>query len=485
MNDTDFQKSYEEKNRRDYIAAATLGTVVSIPLQLSCSIMDWFMYHHKDNGQLWWTFLKIRIAVASLTALVWFWFHSSRPCHRRIYGITWFTGPLLMVLWLIYAANDPISPYYAGLNIILLAMGLISPWTYKQNLIITLFTLAMYVVVACLIKGQQINYVINNTTFLFLTAAFVIIGSLTNSRQRYHEFLLRFELDKNKRDLEATNHNLEVINNRLAEQNLALAKANQETRTAEMQLVQSEKLASLGRFSAGLMHDVLNPLNYAKTGTFTLRKKCRNLPPELKREFEEILTDVDDGLQRVDNLVSDLRTFTHPGGQAAEDTDVTEVLNTAVKFVSSELKDKNIHVDTAVAPGQKAWISRNHLILVLVNLMENAIDALQDKTFPAGEVPGIRISGEVVNGRSLLSVRDNGPGINAEHLSKVFDPFYTTKDVGKGTGLGLSICFGIMRGYSGNITVASEVGKYCEFSLELPSSRDDVTITEHAEPIRL
>jgi two-component system, sensor histidine kinase PhcS len=481
MNHSKFQSSYEEKNRRDYIAAATLGTMVSIPLQLSCSVMDYFMYYGLDHGRLWWLFLKIRIAVAALTALVWFWFNSRRPCHRRIFGITWFTGPLLMVLWMIYAANDPISPYYAGLNIILLAMGLISPWTYKQNLIITLFTLAMYVVVAYLITGQQINYVINNTTFLFLTAAFVIIGSATSSRQRYHEFSLRFELDKNKQDLEATNRNLEVFNTRLADQNQALAKANQDIREAEMQLVQSEKLASLGRFSAGLMHDVLNPLNYAKTGTFTLRKKAQKLPPEMKAEFEAILTDVDDGLKRVDNLVSDLRTFTHPGGQAAEDADVADVLNMALRFVSSELTEKNVRVETDVAPGQMAWISRNHLILVLVNLTENAIDAFDEKKFPAGETACIRITGTVENGRSFLCVRDNGPGIAPEHLSKVFDPFYTTKDVGKGTGLGLSICFGIVRGYSGVITVVSEPGKFCEFKLELPCSLADVTVADHAD----
>ncbi len=464
----DFQRSLAEKNQRDYIAAATLGSMVSIPLQLSCSIMDYFMYYQRDHGRMWWLFLKVRCAVALLTAVVWFWFKSSRPCHRRIFGITWFTGPLLMVLWMIYMANDPISPYYAGLNIILLAMGLICPWTYKQNAAITIFTLMMYVLVVRSITGQQINYVINNTTFLFLTAVFVVIGSVTNSRHRFHEFSLRFELDKNKRDLENTNHDLEVFNTRLAEQNLALAKANQETRQAEMQLVQSEKLASLGRFSAGLMHDVLNPLNYAKTGAFTLRKKCRNLPPEMRTEFEAILTDVEDGLKRVDNIVSDLRTFTHPGGQAPESTDVAEVLNMSLRFVSSEISAKNIRVDTLVEPGQKAWISRNHMILVLVNLLENAIDALEEKKFPEGQVPTIRITGHAAAGWSFLELHDNGPGIEAENVSKVFDPFYTTKDVGKGTGLGLSICFGIMRGYSGDITVATQRGNFCEFTLKLP-----------------
>jgi two-component system sensor histidine kinase PhcS len=482
MHGPDFHQAYAEQNRRDQITYSTLATMLSIILNLFCSVMDHYVY-----PEYWWLFFKARLCSIFVVILVWFWFQSPiGRKHHRIYGVMWYASPLVMILWLIYRANDPHSPYYAGLNIVLLAVGLLSPWTYIQNLISSIILLVFYVIVCFLMATPQpLSSIINNTTFLLLTAAIVVGGSVVNSRQRYREFSLRFELDKNRKSIEESNRNLETTNAKLAEQNLALAKANQETRAAEMQLVQSEKLASLGRFSAGLMHDVLNPLNYAKTGTFTLRKKCRNLPPELKEEFEAILTDVDDGLKRVDNLVSDLRTFTHPGGQAAEDADVNEVLNMALKFVNSELNEKNVRVEAKVAPGQKAWISRNHLILVLVNLMENAIDALQEKTFAAGERPVISILGESKNGRSFLRVRDNGPGIAPENLSKVFDPFYTTKDVGKGTGLGLSICFGIMRGYSGSITVVSEPGNFCEFSLELPCSLADVTDTEHAEPIRL
>ena len=101
----------------------------------------------------------------------------------------------------------------------------------------------------------------------------------------------------------------------MAEQNEALNKANREIKETEMQLVQSEKMSSLGRFSAGLMHDILNPLNYSRTGLFVLRKKTRRLPPELLAETDDILNDIEDGLKRVDNIVSDLRTFTHPGGR--------------------------------------------------------------------------------------------------------------------------------------------------------------------------
>jgi len=83
--------------------------------------------------------------------------------------------------------------------------------------------------------------------------------------------------------------------------------------------------------------------------------------------------------------------------------------------------------------------------------------------------PTIWIEGRVENGRSLLAIRDNGMGIDAEHLNKIFDPFYTTKDVGKGMGLGLSICYRIVQEYDGRISVKTEPGKFCEFTLEFPA----------------
>jgi two-component system sensor histidine kinase PhcS len=92
---------------------------------------------------------------------------------------------------------------------------------------------------------------------------------------------------------------------------------------------------------------------------------------------------------------------------------------------------------------------------------------MKRKTFGA-EPPRIRIEGRVENGRSILSIRDNGPGIDPEHLDKIFDPFFTTKDVGEGMGLGLSICYSIMQEYGGKISAKTEPGKFCEFTLEFP-----------------
>ncbi len=105
---------------------------------------------------------------------------------------------------------------------------------------------------------------------------------------------------------------------------------------------------------------------------------------------------------------------------------------------------------------------------MVVNLLQNSLDALKDKTFAAGEKPAIWIEGRVENGHSILSVRDNGTGIDPKHLDKIFDPFFTTKDVGEGMGLGLSICYSIVQEYGGKISVKTEPGKFCEFTLEFP-----------------
>lgn len=467
MNSPEFQRQFEEQNRRDFITAATIGTAICIPLNLSCLLMDDYMYPER-----FWIFFKARIISVMATALGWLWFRTKFGQQHPRYGVMWFLSPQIMILWMIYAADDPFGGvYYAGLNIVILGIGVLSPWAYGQNLAMSVFTLLGYLIISIHARHPvEPKYVLNNFTFLFLTAALVVCASIASSRQRFREFTLRYELDKSKRDLEQSNYNLEISNEKLGEQNTALEKANREIKEAEMQLVQSEKMSSLGRFSAGLMHDILNPLNYARTGLFVLRKKIRNLSAEPRAEADAVITDIEDGLKRVDNIVSDLRTFTHPGGEAAIEADLADLLNIALRFVSSELKDKNISLTLNVASGQKIWTGRNHFILVLVNLLENAIDALAEKKFPDGAGPTIEITSRVDGEHTLLFIRDNGSGIAPQNLPKIFDPFFTTKEIGKGTGLGLSICFGIIRGYGGTISATSEPGMFTEFTLELPAT---------------
>jgi signal transduction histidine kinase len=253
---------------------------------------------------------------------------------------------------------------------------------------------------------------------------------------------------------------------RISKQNQLLETTIEQLKDTETQLVQSEKLASLGRMSAGIIHEINNPLNFATTGLFTLRNKGKHLAAEQQEEYQEILTDVEDGIKRVKNIVSDLRMFTHPDTESRDQVEVAEVVTSALRFLSSEWKDR-VEIHQALPEHQTVWANKNKLIHVLVNLLQNALDALKEKSF-ANEKPEIWIEGRVENGLSVVTVRDNGMGIGAEHLDKIFDPFFTTKDVGQGMGLGLSICYRIIQECEGKISVRTERGKFCEFTLEFP-----------------
>jgi len=257
---------------------------------------------------------------------------------------------------------------------------------------------------------------------------------------------------------------------KLAKQNQVLENTIDQLKETETQLVQTEKLASLGRMSAGIIHEINNPLNFATTGLFTLRNKGKYLASEQQEEYQEILKDVEDGIKRVKNIVSDLRMFTHPDTESRDQVEIAEVVAASLRFLSNEWKDK-VLIEEKLADHQTVWANKNKLIHVMVNLLQNSLDALRKKSFD-GDKPTIWIEGRLEDGKSLLVLRDNGTGIGSEHLDKIFDPFFTTKDVGEGMGLGLAICYRIVQECDGRISVRTEPGKFCEFTLEFPVKGD-------------
>ena len=254
---------------------------------------------------------------------------------------------------------------------------------------------------------------------------------------------------------------------KLSKQNQALESTIEQLKDTESQLVQTEKLASLGRMSAGIIHEINNPLNFATTGLYTLRNKGKYLAPEQQEEYAEVLKDVEEGIKRVKTIVSDLRMFTHPETESRDQVEVAEVLGSALRFLAAEWKDR-VEITQTMDPHQTVWANKNKMIHVFTNLLQNSLDAMKSKPFNNGEKPAIRIEGKTENGRSIVRIRDNGPGIDDEHLDKIFDPFFTTKDVGEGMGLGLSIVYRIVQECDGRISVKTEVGKFCEFTLEFP-----------------
>jgi signal transduction histidine kinase len=255
----------------------------------------------------------------------------------------------------------------------------------------------------------------------------------------------------------------------LAREKNALESTLEQLKETEGQLVQNEKMASLGRLSAGLIHEINNPLNYAAQALYVLRTKKDQLPEAQREAYEEVVADIEDGVQRVKRIVTDLRTFTHPHMGGGKDlVEVKDVVDTALRFLSHELKD-HVKWEASIPAERTMMADRNKMVQVLINLVQNALDALKEKKFDPGDEPKLWIEAREEKDRTIIQVRDNGVGIDPKIMDKIFDPFFTTKDVGQGMGLGLSLCFRIAQEQEGRLSVKSEMGKGAEFTLDLPA----------------
>jgi signal transduction histidine kinase len=259
---------------------------------------------------------------------------------------------------------------------------------------------------------------------------------------------------------------------KLSRQNQILEATLQQLKDTETQLVQTEKLASLGRMSAGIIHEINNPLNFAKTAIHTLKNMGKLMPEDERPDYEEILRDIQEGVDRVRTIVSDLRSFTHPNLVDFQEVSVDKVFGAALRFVSHEWRDK-VDMEKHIDEGLTVWGNEHQLIQVVVNLLQNAFDALRKKQFNNGEKPRVIIDARTQGNHAIVKVRDNGMGIAAENVAKIFDPFFTTKDVGEGMGLGLSIVYRIIQAHEGRINVNSVQNEFCEFVLELPVTQEE------------
>jgi two-component system sensor histidine kinase PhcS len=441
----EFRVAYKEYDREITIRKTRWGCWLGIVLVPLFGGLDYYVFDHNQA----FTFFLLRLLCSVLMAGLYLVLETSfGKKYYHFQGIILLFLPSATIAWMIYATKGTASPYYAGLTLVLMVLAVVLDWTLWQSVVSVALVLVLYLA-ACLLSPAVFDKdtFISNLFFLVSSGVAIIAGTYFHSRVRMREFISRSELDKSRKALEVS---------------------LQQLKENEMQLVQSEKLASLGRMSAGIIHEINNPLNFATTGLFTLRKKGKHLAPEQQADYAEIITDVEDGLKRVQNIVSDLRMFTHPNTEQLDPVPVAEAITPALRFLSNESRDM-VQIEQKLVANQTILANKNKLIQVLLNLLQNSIDALKAKQFATGEKPTIWIEGRIENGQSILTVRDNGTGIDAKNLDKIFDPFFTTKDVGEGMGLGLSICYSIVQEYGGRISVKTEPGKFCEFTLEFPA----------------
>lgn len=281
-------------------------------------------------------------------------------------------------------------------------------------------------------------------------------------------------------------HNLvqgRMLQKELEARNLQLEQTLAELRTAERELIQSEKMAALGVLTGGIMHEINNPLNFARSALYVLDRRTARLPGETAGDIAAIVSDLREGISRITTIVSDLRTFCHPDSVMASSCDVMEPLQAALRLLGSPMRDASIQVEEEVSPGLAVRGDKNQLMLVFLNLMKNALDALSTSP-PDGDEPSqIEVSAQPVDANAVeVRFRDNGPGISPDNLARIFDPFFTTKPPGEGTGLGLAICYRIITAHGGTINVQSQAGRGTEFTIVLPAAPTQPALESPPQP---
>lgn len=249
---------------------------------------------------------------------------------------------------------------------------------------------------------------------------------------------------------------------KLMQKNEELAKFNEELKSRTAQLIQSEKMSALGTLIAGVAHELNNPI----TGILNYSQYCRkNIPSDGK--LAEVLDDLVVEAKRCADIVKNLLTYSYfSTGKNEKTTDVSTDLNEIIKRIrnlfANLLTDVTVHlsIENNLPPLR---IQPNKLQQVVSNIIKNSIDAMENQ-----EKKEIIIKAFRDKTYCNLVIEDTGMGIKADDFSKIFDPFYTTKEVGKGTGLGLSVSKSIVEEYNGEITLESEVGKGTRFYVKLP-----------------
>lgn len=234
--------------------------------------------------------------------------------------------------------------------------------------------------------------------------------------------------------------------------------ANEELQKKNQMLLQSEKLASIGILASGIAHEINNPLG----GIFNC---IRMLEEQKDCSSNKYLELIKDGLERIENTVKKLLWMARKGEDIKEVVKVEELVDHIIEFIKYNVLKKRINIEKNIENGLEIFINRSDLEQILLNLLINAIHAIEHDGV-------IKISCRREGEKILLEIEDNGCGIGKENLNKIFDPFFTTKKQGEGTGLGLWITYEIVKNYGGEIRVESEEGKGSKFYITLDEERN-------------
>lgn len=288
---------------------------------------------------------------------------------------------------------------------------------------------------------------------------------------------IRVASDKQKRELELTLENLKL---------------------AQTQLVQSEKMASVGVLTAGIAHELNNPINFMSGNVYPLQKDLEEVfslveayeriirDKDLGRHFSELeimkeeldfsylvkeiqslMQGIQEGAHRAVEIIKGLRSFSRLDDEAIQFYDIHEGIDSSLVLLQNQIKDKQIRVYKEYGDFEGLECFPSQLNQVIMNILTNSLQAMEEGK---GQLFIQTVSSAI--GIKII-IKDNGKGMSREVQEHMFEPFYTTKEVGKGSGLGLAISYGIIEKHHGNIDVISEPGHGTEFILSLPKVQSE------------
>ncbi len=433
MNGTNIQKAYDEYDRQDSITNSKVGALLATALMpLGSFTMDHFMYRDRDLTH----FFHLRLISGLLTIGV-FALLMSRHAekHYRVLRMAWYWIPMFFIACLIYAAKDPASPYYAGFNLVLLTVGVVLPWTYREILATSLLVICIYVGITVSSGWGRNAFLANNLFFLGCTALIVVTGSFFHSRLRYREFALRYELESNRKTIEENNRKL-----------------------VEMDQVKS-------RFFANISHELRTPLTLLLAPLETLLHQFN-----LDSDARNLLGTMHSNGMRLLKLINDLLDLVRlESGRMEikkEPVEIAEFFKGITGSTRQMADRKRLRLDSHADPALGMVLAdRDKLEKILLNLVFNAM-----KFTPVSGRVDIR--GERQGDMMLLTVSDTGVGISAAHLPYVFDRFWqadgSSKRKFQGVGIGLALVKELVDIQGGSVSVESVEGEGATFKILLP-----------------
>jgi signal transduction histidine kinase len=306
----------------------------------------------------------------------------------------------------------------------------------------------------------------------------------------------RDEIEAQKEEIETQRDEVVATNEALEKHERELELTLKNLKLTQTQLIQSEKMASVGILSAGIAHELNNPINFMSgnvnplmrdvNDVFTIIRKYDEIiksnklegsfseVDELKsmmdysfliKEIINLLEGIEDGANRSSQIVKGLRSFSRLDEEKCQLYDIHEGIDSTLILLHNKIKDR-IKIRKDYGDFEEVECFPSKFNQVIMNILTNSIQAIEDK----GEIFIQTVSSGI--GIKIV-IKDNGKGMTPEVKKHIFEPFFTTKDVGKGTGLGLSISYGIIEQHNGNIDVISEPGKGTEFIISLPKTQSD------------